>query len=271
MKKQVVNLAIATLIIVLCIGCMSTKFTSTFKPSKVPHNFKSSEKIHFNITEVVLKGPTHPTKMHTSTLHDITPYTLMDIAKDDYPVLFKETDNALPIRINIVNNYSDNTNSVIFLMMLTGFGIPIQCHYNDNLLISVTLKNIASIKKINTVHKKIKCTRTVWGTVYSTWGLSDIPGKSDIPKESKVTTGLLVKKPPQAAIDIVKQGIINIVVEAISKTNKQELLMAYNKHNPQEKTVVNEVVVEKTHLDQIKTKRKEVKPQYNDDLPDFLK
>ncbi|MBE9536572.1 MAG: hypothetical protein IMF07_05270 [Proteobacteria bacterium] len=219
MKFLILSLLLAPLLT----GCSSTRFTSSIKKQ----DFNAGEEVKFNIkkanvvTEVnAMEGQ----RIKPIYRNELTLELLRQEAKTAYPDYFTTEADAIPLELDVKVNYSENSWKQFFVSWASLNTIPSTKTIKTEVELDIEVTGEDDellLKKSSGFSHEAKN----WITMFSPLGLIPIPGKSDIPKFTKVDGGMVGYVKPGA--QFLRRSIIDGIVKGIKGSDMKKVVASY--------------------------------------------
>lgn len=135
------------------------------------------------------------------------------LAETRYPVLFKNTPEAIPLSINLQIGEQANDGVALLAYLCTCCvlgGVLPSVPWSTDLDIELGVEDRSVIRNIT----RAQAVHRGWWSLFSPCGLITIPGESDIPAVSTVMTGGPGQVPPQLQ-DYVMQRMVDLLAKEL--------------------------------------------------------
>jgi tetratricopeptide (TPR) repeat protein len=166
-------------------GCMSVRFATTLPPSGDRDRTLGLVKV--NVTNVVVSSPAG----YGSIVPDMGRKRFMAAACEQYPLIFDEDRNAVPVNVQMACEYDDFSGQVgksALLTILTIGIVPVPSpdgNESGDFSVSVSASD-PDQGAIECPAVTFQRRNAAWWSAFSPFGLMPVPGQADIPRSSGV-------------------------------------------------------------------------------------
>ncbi len=170
-------------------GCMSVRYSTTLPP--VGSRDRALGLVKVNVTNLNLSSPNG----YGNIVPDMSRRKFMAAARQQYPLIFAEERDALPVSVEVdceYDDFSDRAGKYALLTVLTLGLVPTPAPAGGNESGDFSVR----VSAVDPDHGPIKYPavafqrrNAAWWTVFTPLGLIPVPGQTDIPRSSTTILG----------------------------------------------------------------------------------
>ena len=170
-------------------GCMSVRYSTTLPPAGDRNRALGLVKV--NVTNLNLSSPNG----YGNIVPDMSRRKFMAEARKQYPLIFGEERNALPVNVEVdceYDDFSDRAGKYALLTVLTLGLVPTPAPAEGNEAGDFTVRVSAEDPEHGPIEYppvKFQRRNAAWWTVFTPLGLIPVPGQTDIPRSSTTIVG----------------------------------------------------------------------------------
>ena len=196
-------------------GCMSIRFATTLPPSGRQDRCLGLVKV--NITNVVVSSPAG----YGNIVPDMARKDFMAAAREQYPLIFDEDRNALPVNVEVVCEYDDYQERALrnaLLTILTVGIVPSPAPPGANEAGDFSVRVSADDPDQGPIaYPAVTFQRrnAAWWTVFTPLGFIPVPGRTDTPKSFNTMFGAYEREWARKGAALTMASCVEAVVQAL--------------------------------------------------------
>ena len=196
-------------------GCMSIRYATTLPPSG--HRDRCLGLVKVNITNVVVSSPAG----YGNIVPEMRRKDFMAAAREQYPLIFDEDRNALPVNVEVACEYDDYHERALKYALLTVLSIgivpspaPPGANEAGNFSVHVSADD-PDQGPIPYPAVTFQRRNVVWWTVFTPLGLIPVPGQTDIPRSFNTMFGAYDREWARKGGGLTMACCVEAVVQAL--------------------------------------------------------